>query len=316
MLVKFKAALGAVAVLFVATTASAGADLKDIKISLMSVVDVAPVYAAMEQGYFEEQGLRVEIVPSTGGAAAIPGLIGGSFHFAYGNIVSNVLAVDKGLDLVAIAPTVGVPQEDGINGIVVKPDSNIQSGADLEGKSLAVNTRNNIVWLMARAWIRATGGDPDKVTYREVPFPQMQDAVHGGQVDAAFLHAPFYALAIESGLVGAGQNPYIVVQPNIEVGQYSTTRTLIENDPETVNGFLAALAKGNAWYDEHIEEPEVLELISEFTGMAMKDAEELVLGRSLREFDLAEFEKTLSLMHEEDMLSDALTIDRVVYQPQ
>lgn len=313
MLGNFKTAVAA-ALLLITTLGAQARDLKDVKISLMSVVDVAPVYAAMKQGYFEEQGLRVEVVPSTGGAAAIPGLIGGSFQFAYGNIVSNVLAVDKGLDLVAIAPTVEVPQKDGINGIVVKADSGIQSGADLEGRSLAVNSRNNIVWLMARAWIRATGGDPDKVTYREVPFPQMQDAVHGGQVDAAFLHAPFYAIALQSGLVGAGQNPYIIVQPKIEVGQYSTTGTLIKNEPEVVDGFLAALAKGNAWYDAHIDGPEVLELISEFTGMSKEDAGNLVLGRSLQAFDIAEFEKTLALMHKEDMLSHAISIDRVVYQ--
>ena len=37
------------------------------------------------------------------------------------------------------------------------PGSAFKTGKDFEGKRVAVNTRNNIIWLYARAWIQATG---------------------------------------------------------------------------------------------------------------------------------------------------------------
>ena len=55
-----------------------------------------------------------------------------------------------------------------------------------------------MIWLYARAWIQATGGDPDKVTFLEVPFPQMEDALRQQRVDAAFMVAPFSIVSARS----------------------------------------------------------------------------------------------------------------------
>ena len=62
-------------------------------------------------------------------------------------------------------------------GIFVKSNYGDQERQGSEGKSIAVNTRNKVIWLYARAWVKATGGDPERVTFKEVPFPQMEDAL-------------------------------------------------------------------------------------------------------------------------------------------
>jgi hypothetical protein len=38
-----------------------------------------------------------------------------------------------------------------------------------------VDTRNNVIWLYARAWIKRSGANPAPVAFRDVPFPQMND---------------------------------------------------------------------------------------------------------------------------------------------
>src|SRR6185503_6522520 len=104
-------------------------------------------------------------------------------------------------------------------GLVVKPGTALKTGKDFEGRSIAVNTRNNIIWLYARAWVKKTGGDPDKVNYQEVPFPQMIDAVRGGRVDAAFVVEPFFSAGKGSGAVELVAWPYASTQKRIPVAQ-------------------------------------------------------------------------------------------------
>ena len=52
--------------------------LEKVRVSIIPVYDVAPLYAAIVKGYFKELGIDVETAPTAGGAAGIPGLIGGS----------------------------------------------------------------------------------------------------------------------------------------------------------------------------------------------------------------------------------------------
>jgi NitT/TauT family transport system substrate-binding protein len=186
-----EALLGAAATVAVCTRAF-GQTLEKVHVGIIPDYGVAPVVAAMSRGYFRDAGLEVDTSPSAGGAASIPALIGGSVDIAYGNVVSTLLACQQGLDLKVIAPgTNGTGLGNTKVPIVTSADSGIKSAKDLEGKSLGVNTRNNIIWLYARAWIKATGGNPDLVSFREVPFPQMEDAVRQHRIDAAFMIPPF-----------------------------------------------------------------------------------------------------------------------------
>jgi len=83
--------------------ASEAADLEKVRVSIIPIGDVAPLFAAVQQGYFREVGLEIDTTPSAGGAAGIPGLVGGSFDIAYGNVVSALLAAQQGLDVKVIA---------------------------------------------------------------------------------------------------------------------------------------------------------------------------------------------------------------------
>ena len=49
------------------------------RVGVIPIVDVAPIYLGVEQGFFEEQGLEVELVPGSGGAAAVPCVVSGDY---------------------------------------------------------------------------------------------------------------------------------------------------------------------------------------------------------------------------------------------
>ena len=289
------------------------ADLEKLRVSIIPIGDVAPLFAAVQNGYFRELGLEIDTTPSAGGAAGIPGLIGGSFDIAYGNVVSALLAVQQGLDVKVIAPGTNLadPALDA-SPILVKSDSGIKTGKDLEGKSIAVNTRNNVIWLYARAWVKATGGDPERVTFKEVPFPQMEDALRQQRVDAAFMVAPFSIVASQKGGLTKVGNPYSQVQPGVDVGQYIATGKLVAAKPETIRKFVTGLRRGIEWYNANLTNPVLLTLISGYTRADVSLLKMAPLPTAPLRSDLAQIRKTMDLMIENKLLPAPLDLAKII----
>ena len=289
------------------------AELETLRVSIIPIADVAPLFAAIKMGYFREEGLEIDTTPSAGGAIGIPGMVAGSFDIAFGNVVSTLLASQQGIDIKVIAPATKVTSAAGdATEMVVRSDSGIKNGKELEGKIVAVNTRNNVIWLYARAWIKASGGNPDSVTYREVPLPQMEDALRQKQVDAAFMVPPFSTLALaKPGLQGIGK-PYSEVQPGVDVGQYLTTGRNLAKKPETFAKFGKALHRGIDWYNSHLKSEELIEIISGYTKIDPAVLKAIDLAPAPLKSDPAQMTKTMELMVENKLLRQPVDVAKVI----
>ena len=297
----------------VANHRAAAADLEKVRVSIIPINDVAPLFVAMKNGYFRDLGLEIDTTPTQGGAAGIPGLIGGSFDVVYGNVVSVLLASQQGLDVKVIAPgTKAALRETDTTPIIVRSNSGIKNGKDLEGKSISVNTRNNVIWLYARAWIKATGGDPDKVTFKEVPFPQVEDALRQQRVDAAFLVAPFSVVALQKPGLTAIANPYSDIQPGVDVGQYITTGKLLSTKPEMIKKFVTGLRKGAEWFNANRKSEELLTVISGYTKTDASILKSVALPEAPLQSDLPQVKKTMDLMIENKLLPGPVDLSKVI----
>lgn len=308
------ALLGGMAAIAASSRASFAQALEKVRVSIIPVYDVAPLYTAISKHYFKDLGLEVDTAPTAGGAAGIPGLVGGSVDIAYGNVVSALLAVQQGLDIKVIAPGTG-------NGtaatdrtqIMVNQDSGIASAKDLEGKSVAVNTRNNVIWLYARAWIKKSGANPDLVNFKEIPFPQMEDALRQRRVDAAFMIPPFSITATaKPGLVGIGQ-PYSEVQVGADIGQYLTTGAVLAKKPETIKKFTEGLRKGVEWFNANRLNDEGLAVVSGYTKMdvgLLRSAGDM--GPSPLKSNIAQVKQTMQLMIDNKLLNAPIDLSTFV----
>lgn len=289
------------------------ADLQKVRVSIIPINDVAPLFVAMQNGYFRDLGLEIDTTPTAGGAAGIPGLIGGSFDVVYGNVVSVLLAAQQGLDVKVIAPGTKVTLRDtDTTPVIVRSDSGIKNGKDLEGKSISVNTRNNVIWLYARAWIKATGGDPDKVAFKEIPFPQVEDALRQQRVDAAFLVAPFSVVSRQKPGLTAIANPYSDIQPGVDVGQYITTGKLLSTKPETIKKFVAGLRKGAEWFNANRSSDTLLTIISGYTKTDASILKSIALPAAPLQSDLTQVKKTMDLMIENKLLPAPLDLSKII----
>nr|WP_257018983.1 ABC transporter substrate-binding protein [Streptomyces sp. TLI_235] len=90
--------------------------------------------------------------------------------------------------------------------MAVKKDSAIKSAKDLVGKTVAVNTLQNVRDTTIRETVRKDRGDTSKIKFAEMPFDQMPAAMEGGQVDAAWMGEPALTIA-------KGQGARVVASP-------------------------------------------------------------------------------------------------------
>ena len=285
-----------------------------LRVSTIPIIDIAPLQVAMVKGYFAAEGLEVDTTPIQGGAAGIPALVAGQVQIAFSNIISTILAARQGLgcEIVAAGSNTGDAPPD-LAGLVARKGSSLKSGKDFEGKRLAVNTRNNIIWLYARAWVRATGGNPDAVTYLEVPFPQMVDAVKGDRVDAAFVVEPFMSAGLASDLQVVGW-PYNTVQKGFPVAQYAASKSYIQQNPEVIDRWVRAYHKGIDWTNQNRGGDELAKIISGYTRIPPELLMKLPIPAYQKTVDPVALEPVVAEMRRNGMLEGPFDVKSLLYR--
>jgi NitT/TauT family transport system substrate-binding protein len=201
----------------------------------------------VERGFFKNEGLNLTVDTSTGGAAAVPGLVSGSLQLAGSNTVSALLAASKGLPISIIAPGTFASEtkDKDFSAVLVAKDSKIQKPADLAGKTIAVNTLENIGDVTISAALEMQGVDTTGIKFVEIGFPDMVPALERGQIDAAWVIEPFVSIGAASGKLPI-LRPYVDSHPGLMVGSYLATNEYLSKNPKVIEAFrkgIAATAK-------------------------------------------------------------------------
>ncbi|TPG59819.1 hypothetical protein EAH89_06270 [Roseomonas nepalensis] len=292
------ASLGALAAPLAAPALRAQA-LTKLRVSVIPVLDVAPLHAAIAQNYFAAEGIEVDTSSTAGGATGLPGLVAGQYRVTFSNTVSALLGVREGLDFRFISGAArSLAQPPDTMAIVVRKGSGITSGKGLEGKRVASNTRNNIVWLRGMAWIDKTGGDWKRVTTVEVPFPQMADALVGGQIDAALFSEPFVTSAMEAQGDKLERIGWIIQEtaPSSSIAQYVAMKEDLDKNGEVFDRFVRALHKGTDWVNAAAGKPELLQLVANFTRVPLERLQKVAFTAYPKEVTTAEIAELIATM--------------------
>ena len=215
------------------------------KLGYMKIVDNAAMFLAMEKGFFRSEGLELETVPMAGGAVIVQGVTSGDLQFGWTNVISLYQAHVEGFDfkLVAAGAT-NVKSNKESHSIQVLKTSPIKGAKDLEGKTVAVNTLNNIVHLMAMAWIDKNGAGSAKVKFVELPFPNMEAALSAGKVDAISVHEPFATAAVDKGQSRVLAQPWGEVLPKFLIASWFASEKFIQKNKNSVEAFVRSINRG------------------------------------------------------------------------
>lgn len=267
------------------------------KLSVQETAGVPSAFVAfgIEKGMFDKRKLQIDLQPTQGGAATIPALVSGDIQVGGSNVVSLLLASSKDLPIRAIAggTSAQASGEKDFGALLAAEGKGISKPEDLEGKTVAVNTLNNIAEVVVKAALEKQGVDPESIKLSEVPFPEMEPALAKGSVDAAFSIEPFVTQSVQKGDEVLGYS-YVDTESDMQVGAYAVTNQFAESDPEAVKAFQAAVKETADYVAGH--EDEFRTFLSENAKMPPALAEKIVLPKWTGEVDADSVANTAQLM--------------------
>ncbi|WLW58064.1 ABC transporter substrate-binding protein [Streptomyces sp. YU58] len=282
---------------------SGGGGTTTVKVGIIPIVDVAPLYLGQRKGFFGSRGIKLEMVSAQGGAAIIPGVVSGQFQFGFSNTTSLMVAQVKGIPVKSVANGAASNGKVGgdVTGLLVKKDSSVKSAKDLAGRKVAVNTLQNIGDTTVRESVRRAGGDPSDVRFVEVPFDQMPAALDGGRVDAAWMGEPAQTIAKAQG-ARVVASPFAETDPKLTVATYFTSTRLTEQNPDLVKRFTEAMTESLRYATDHPDEArQVLTTYTKISGDVLK---KLTLPGWPAQVDMASLEKLASLSEKDGLFGD------------
>lgn len=199
----------------------------------------APLYIGRELGFFEEEGLEVNLESGAGSSEAVQLLIAGQGEFALAGVEALMVAIDGGADVSGAYELYSRPSF----GLVVPADSGITDVAELEGKTIGITDLAGgevpvVVGLLTDAGVAVA--DVEIVPVGD-QTPSIVEALESGRIDAFGGSATDFA-----GLTAVGVETTKLTTDKTEGfpgGAIAVRRDTYENDPDLVKSFLRAWAK-------------------------------------------------------------------------
>ena len=319
-------ALGAAAVLALSGCTDSGAaptsaaptedadagEVRQVRVAALPIAETGALWAAIDEGIFEDHGIEVEVVPAQGGAQAIPALLSGDIEFAIGQPFGPFRADSQNLGVVIIGDYAdSLAEGKDVNAVVSLADSGIASPADLAGKRVAVNSLGAAGDVTIMKAVQDAGADPTTIQFVEVAFPDAQAQLEAGNIDAAWVPDPFMSM-----IVGGGGNlvvhPYQATIPGLSVLTTITTQELMDSEPELVADFAAAMSEALDWAMDN--EEAVRAAISTNMKIPEQAAAGITLPTFTSEITVSDLEELAGLAVDFGVLDAEPDFDRLVQQ--
>jgi NitT/TauT family transport system substrate-binding protein len=224
--------------------------LTPMRIAMLGDADGSsePLYA-QATGIFKKYGLVVDVSSYNGGGAVIAAVAGGSLEAGFSNITSAVAAIQNGIPVLILTPA-DEAVYDRENVVLVKArGSTLKTGADLNGKIVAITTLGGTLQLGAETWIDKNGGDSHSVHFVEIPESSMVAALKQGRVVAAMLGEPL--LTPNKADIEVLGNAFAAIAPQWTSSVFVVSKAWATANPDATRRFVAAMRETAAWANTH-----------------------------------------------------------------
>lgn len=202
--------------------------------------DFLPVFVAKEKGFFEKRGLDVNLTRIALASTVPAALMSNSVQIGTGTGPGLLQAVEGGLDLVAVSGAARQKRDNATVSVVARKEANISAPADFKGKKVGVPGLNSVIDVVFRKWLKQKGVAVESVSLVEAPFPQMNDMLRGGTVDAVAVLEPFRSKIIADGNGVKVADYFSEVKDGMVFGFWIATRAWVENNAAAVKSFREA----------------------------------------------------------------------------
>ena len=293
------------------TTAAAepGAPV-DLNVGYIPVGIYSYLWRAVDAGYFKDEKLNVKLVPMAGGGEIIPALQSGSLQFGISDALGVLNARNQDIPVSYVSFNYSQSASDPIHAVLTG-DASVKSPKDLEGKTVATNLSYNTDWTMMREWLRKNDVDISKVTFQELPFPDMLAALRGGTVAAAGVTEPFYTQGEADGLRVLG-NFFAEVKSPVVFSGVTSLEPYIKANPDVVKRFVNAVDRAIA--DFNADEKTVRDVIAANTKIAPAVIAKMHLGKWEAKASLSDIKFWVDAAEKEGILKNKVAPEDLLWQ--
>ncbi len=224
-------------------------------------IRTAIVLLADHLGYYEEEGVHVELVEVSDTTAALTSISTNKSDIdIWGTgIVADLTFIANGSDLVIFEGTAAE------GGAIIALPENVDTYKDIanyEGITVAT-VRADTAWVTGRAYLIEQGIDIDSITVMEVDSQvNVAEAVQKGEADLGFLPAEYankYADSVEI-VYEVGE-----LVPNYVCCRQVTSRTTLEEKQEELIRFTIANLRALEYYNDEANRDEIVAFLADYS---------------------------------------------------
>ena len=239
------------------------ADLTTIQLNEVTrSVFYAPQYVAISNGFFEEEGIKLEITTGQGADKVMTALLAGQSDIGLCGPEAAIYVYNEGKeDYVEVFAQ--LTQKDG-SFLVSKNKTDNFSWNDLKGKTVIPGRKGGVPYMTLEYVLKQNGINPqtDLVLDDSIKFDLMAGAFTGGTAEYVTLFEPTASMTEDAG------KGYVVASVGESAGEvpytaYCAKKSYINNNKEIVEKFTKAIYKGEQWTKNHTSK-EVAEKIQQF----------------------------------------------------
>lgn len=228
--------------------------LKDVTLNEVAhSIFYAPQYVAIENGYFEEEGINLKLVTGFGADKVMTALISGEAQIGFMGSESSIYAYNEGNSDYAVN-FAQLTQRAG-NFLVSRKPIDDFSWDMLKGTTILGGRAGGMPEMVLEYILKNNGIDisTDLEIVQNIDFGLTGGAFAGGQGDFTVEFEP-HATALEKEGTG-----YVVASLGVDSGYvpytaYSAKKSYINKNPEIIQGFTNALQRGMEYVNSHSSE--------------------------------------------------------------
>ena len=238
-------------------------ELKKISVNEVArSVFYAPQYVAINNGFFKEEGLEIELTTGQGADKVMTAVLAGQSDIGFAGPEASIYVYNEGKEDCAEV-FAQMTKRDG-SFLVSKTDTDNFSWNDLKGKTVIPGRKGGVPYMTFEYVLKQNGIDPETDVNLDdsIKFDLMAGAFAGGDAEYVTLFEPTASMTEEAG------KGYVVASVGEASGEipytaYFAKKSYIEKNKDIIQGFTNAIYKGQQWIKQHSAK-EIAEVIQDF----------------------------------------------------
>ena len=211
----------------------------------------AQSFIGQQQGIFAKHGIDLTLNVVAGVPELAAAVTSGQADLACSAPTAVASGINQGLPFTMIAPGIEYRKDNPGSYLMTPAGSTITAIPQLAGTTLAVNALNTLPHLSTMAMLQDAGVDPASVTFVNLAFPNIGQALETGQVQSGVLQPPYQdeveadggrKLASPYDSVNGG-NPFVYTV-------WFGTKDFASTNPDAVRAVQEAMAEISTWSND------------------------------------------------------------------